>query len=78
MPNELSSRSSQLAGGIRAEMARKEITVNQVADAIGMPISTLRRSVKGQRPFTIDELDSIAGYLGFTLSELLGMSENAA
>lgn len=59
-------------------MARKEITVNQVADAIGMPISTLRRSVKGQRPFTIDELDSIAGYLGFTLSELLGMSENAA
>ena len=78
MPNELSSRSSKLAGGIRAEMARKEITVNQVADAIGMPISTLRRSVKGQRPFTIDELDSIAGYLGFTLSELLGMSENAA
>ncbi|MCT1442237.1 helix-turn-helix domain-containing protein [Corynebacterium glucuronolyticum] len=59
-------------------MARKEITVNQVADAIGMPISTLRRSVKGQRPFTIDELDSVAGYLGFTLSELLGMSENAA
>ncbi|AKK04565.1 hypothetical protein CMUST_01075 [Corynebacterium mustelae] len=76
MPNELSCRSGQIAAEIRAELARQEKTVNDLADEVGMPISTARRSVKGQRPFNVDELFAVCGVLGLGMVELIERASN--
>ncbi|WBT08819.1 helix-turn-helix transcriptional regulator [Corynebacterium sp. SCR221107] len=77
MPNELRFRSEAVAIEVRAELARQEKTINQVADYVGMPVSTMRRSVKGQRPFTIDELGAISEFLGIGIVQLLKRSDRA-
>lgn len=76
MPNELSCRSGQIAAEIRAELARQEKTVNELADEVGMPVSTARRSVKGQRPFNVDELFEICRALGLGMVELIKRASN--
>lgn len=71
MPNELNTRSERVAEEIRAEMARQKITVNALSEESGIPISTLRRSVNGQRPFTIQELFVITRLLDTTVVEII-------
>ncbi|WP_197079701.1 helix-turn-helix domain-containing protein [Corynebacterium kalinowskii] len=77
MPNELKSRSEAVAVEVRAELARQEKTINQVADYVGIPVSTMRRSVKGQRPFTIDELGAVSEFLGVGIVQLLKRTTTA-
>lgn len=49
--------------------ARK--TQFELADAIGMPRSLLGRSVRGTRPFTVNEFERVAGFLQASAGELL-------
>ena len=42
-----------------------------MADATGIPRTTLLRRLKGASPFNTEELDAIAGQLGKRVSELL-------
>lgn len=76
MPNELNTRSERVAEEIRAEMARRQISVDALSEQSGIPISTLRRSVKGQRPFTIQELFVITRLLGTTVVEIIQRAED--
>lgn len=75
MPNELNARSERVAEEIRAEMARQQITVDALSEQSGIPISTLRRSVKGHRPFTINELFVITRLLGISVVEIIQRAE---
>ena len=75
MPNELNTRSERVAEEIRAEMARQQITVDALSEQSGIPISTLRRSVKGYRPFTINELFVITRLLGISVVEIIQRAE---
>lgn len=75
MPNELNTRSERVAEEIRAEMARQQISVDALSEKSGIPISTLRRSVKGQRPFTINELFVITRLLGISVVEIIQRAE---
>jgi len=76
MPNELNTRSERVAEEIRAEMARQQISVDALSEESGVPISTLRRSVKGQRPFTIQELFVITRLLGTTVVDIVQRAED--
>lgn len=76
MPNELKTRSERVAEEVRAEMARRQISVDALSEESGVPISTLRRSVKGQRPFTIQELFEITRLLGTTVVDIIQRAEN--
>lgn len=76
MPNKLKSSSELVSEEIRAELARQKKSVNGLAEYIGSPISTIRRSVNGHRPFTLDELDATAAYLGIGVIELIRKSRN--
>lgn len=76
MPNELTTRSERIAAEIRAEMARQMISNNALADEIGMPISTLRRSVNGDRPFNLDEFWAVAQALDLSATELVARSQD--
>ncbi len=76
MPNELKTRSERVAEEVRAEMARRQISVDALSEESGVPISTLRRSVKGYRPFTIQELFVITRLLDTTVVEIIQRAED--
>lgn len=76
MPNELNTRSERVAEEVRAEMARRQISVNALSEESGVPISTLRRSVNGQRPFTIQELFVITRLLDTTVVDIVQRAED--
>ena len=76
MPNELNTRSERVAEEVRAEMARRQISVDALSEESGVPISTLRRSVKGYRPFTIQELFVITRLLDTTVVEIIQRAED--
>ena len=71
MSIELNSTSVMVAAEIRAELARQEKSINDLSEAIGIPISTTRRSVKGHRAMNIDELSCTADFLNMSLVELI-------
>lgn len=71
MPNELNPRSEAVSAEVRAEMARQKVSMNSLAMQVGIPVSTLRRSVLGQRPFSIDELHDVAEFLNISMAELI-------
>ena len=59
-------------GAVVVEVATAAgMSLNQLADAAGIPASTLSRSTRGLRPFRIDELARIASALGTTGTDLM-------
>ena len=71
MPEPLKRSSELIAAEIRAELAKQEKTIPDLSEAIGIPVTTARRSAKGQRAMTIDEIADTASYLGIPVTELL-------
>jgi transcriptional regulator with XRE-family HTH domain len=59
-------------GALRAEMARRGATQNEIAKALGITQQSVSRRLKGEVPITVSELKSIADYLGVHASVLLG------
>lgn len=76
MPNEL-TRTEKVAAEIRAEMGRQLISLASLADVVGMPISTLRRSVNGHRALTLDELAAISEALSVSPAHLIRRTDIA-
>lgn len=49
---------------LRAELARKKITLTQVAEHLGMTLGTLSLKVNGKSELTFHEVCEIKRYLG--------------
>ena len=56
---------------VHQHMWRGKITQTQVAQALGVGQPAIARKLRGERPFTIDELLSVADYLDLPVTELL-------
>jgi transcriptional regulator with XRE-family HTH domain len=61
----------KVAAEIRAEMARQQMSQDQLADRIGMSQSTLSRRLTGSLPFDTTELAKVAEALGVVVTALL-------
>jgi transcriptional regulator with XRE-family HTH domain len=57
-------RRKRIGANVRAEMARRGLTQEQVAPAAGLSQSKLSRRLTGRYPFMAEELDAIADLLG--------------
>lgn len=55
---------------IRAERAAQLLTIEELAARSGVPYSTLRRKLAGERAFGLDEIDLLATALGVGLDEI--------
>lgn len=60
-----------VAGRVRSAMEEQGQTEKGLADATGIPRTTLRRRLTGNSPFTLNELDVLAPLLGISLVDLL-------
>ena len=61
----------EIADRITNALIVKNIDTRSLSDATGIAYSTLRRSLKGGRSFTIQEFSKIAGAIGVQPSTLL-------
>lgn len=71
------SNTELTAAAVRAELAKRKINGKQLAEALAWPRTTTWRRLNGSVPFSLDELLTVADYLGIPVTELLP-SERAA
>lgn len=65
------STGGRTASAVRAELARRNMTRAELADALGWSRTTLWRRLAGTQPFDVDELTAVAAHLDVPLSALL-------
>lgn len=68
-------RRAKIAAELRAELARQKMTVTSLSTSTHITVPTLRNRLSGQRPFFIEELDTICAVLGVGLTELIDRTE---
>lgn len=74
---EQDERRERLAGEVRAELARRQITAAALGAQIGSPAATLSRKLNGKTGFTIDELIAIGRVLEIPVVDLLRAADAA-
>ncbi len=52
-----------VAGQIRAILAQRQLSRRWLAQQLDIPLTTLSRTLRGDRPFTVDELTAVAKVL---------------
>jgi predicted transcriptional regulator len=62
----------RVAAAVRAEMARRNVTQQMLADQLGMTQAAVSRRLVGRVPFDAEELGRVAEYLGVPVSLLFG------
>lgn len=63
----------EVAARIRAEVAHQRRTKGDLAAAMGMSRSTLARRLAGRTPWTVNEVEALAGLLEVDALELFGV-----
>lgn len=64
----------QIAANVRAEMARAQVSIKEMADSVGMKPDALSKRLRGVVLFSTPELGLVADRLGLTFSDLTGRS----
>lgn len=63
--------SALVAAEIRAELGRQKMNQTELADALDMPINSLRRRLSGETTISVDDLFAIAYHLDVPVTRLL-------
>ena len=75
---DLNPRSFVLGQEIRAEMARQRVSVQAIAETLGVFRHTARRKLNGESPITIDELGRVAARLNVSAADLITRADRTA
>ncbi|QKS13913.1 helix-turn-helix transcriptional regulator [Curtobacterium sp. Csp1] len=75
---ETQSYSEQVAGEVRAAIARANLTQSAVCATTGIKGATMSRKLSGKVAFDVDELSLIADALGLVVFELMPRTRPAA
>lgn len=67
----------QVAGIIRAAMAKHNVTQTEMAVAVGVDQSHLSKMVRGMKPISIDQLAAMAWALDLDVSQIIRDAEDA-
>jgi len=71
----LNSYSASIGAAVRLLMAQHQTTVQTLSQRTSIGRTTLSRSLTGCRPFTADQLHTVAKTLGRQASEIVAMAE---
>ncbi|AMS03532.1 helix-turn-helix DNA binding protein [Gordonia phage Guacamole] len=69
--------SATVAANVRAELARRQVAAQQLAEGIGLSRVTLSRRLNGHAPWTIDEIAATAEFLNVPVESLIGAEPKA-
>lgn len=67
----ISATSQAVAGAVRAEVARRQISQRELAVQLGMSRSSLNRRIRGEQAWDTDELHRVAELLKVDVRDLL-------
>ena len=65
------SFSAEVTSAVRAEMGRQGKKFHELTVPLNRSYPTISSRLNGHTPFTLDELDKIAAFLGMTTSDLI-------
>lgn len=63
--------SASIASAVRAELGRQGRKLNELCGPLGLSWPTVSGRLNGHTPFTSDELDKVASFLGITAYDLV-------
>jgi transcriptional regulator with XRE-family HTH domain len=69
--------SRAMAGEVRAELARRGLDQNRLAEATGLTTSYLSTRLRGERPFNLNDIEDIANALDMSPLLLMQRAESA-
>lgn len=78
MPANADTFSNSIAAAVRAELGRQKKQFKELVAPLGLSYPTVSGRLNGHTPFTADELDRIAGFLGITAYDLIDSAERAS
>jgi DNA-binding phage protein len=64
-------RRTEVAKALRGEIARQKAARATLAQAAGLTVEQLRRRLRGDRPFNVDEFVALCHALNVPVSEML-------
>jgi len=67
-----------LAGEVRAVMARRNVTQRDIADLLGLSQPSISERLRGQVPWTVEELVAVADHLDTSVAALLTSAQAVA
>lgn len=67
-----------VAAEIRAEMARKRLTIDALAERLKMPRSSVNRRIQGEQLLTVEDITALAAALDVPTSQFLAPPTAAA
>jgi len=67
------SFSETVGATVRAEMARRKVTQQQVAAVLKIAQTQVSRRLNGQVSFNVDELQAVANLLGLPVQDLVSV-----
>lgn len=67
---------AQVGELVHSHMWRAKLTQTKLAQHLGVSQPAVAKKLRGERPFSIDELLAIAAYLNLPITELLPNAEN--
>lgn len=67
-----------VAATLRAERARLDVTMDELARRSGLSKSTIVRMEKGARSPDVEQLSALVGVYGITISQLFAEAERRA
>lgn len=70
MPATTDSYSSSIVDAVRAEMGSQKKKLNELVAPLGRSWPTVSSRLNGHTPFTLDEIATIADFLGVTVEYL--------
>lgn len=71
MPATKDTFSTSIASAVRAELGRQGKKLTDLTAPLGLSRPTISGRLNGHTPFTADELDKVAGFLGITAYDLI-------
>ena len=63
--------SASIASAVRAELGRQGKRLNELVTPLGLSWPTVSGRLNGHTPFTADELEKVASFLGITAYDLI-------
>lgn len=71
MPSNADTFSASIAAAVRAELGRQGRKLNELTAPLGLSWPTVSGRLNGHTPFTSDELDRVAEFLGMSAYDLV-------
>ena len=72
MNSMINYNSQRYLSGLRAEMARVNMSQKDLAQILGLSTAAANRRMLGSVSFRLDELNTVAAHLGVQIDQLVG------